>query len=216
MFTEPSSSGSFLKIFSFDYRAKSWTYEETAGNFIGRKQITRGFTYDTWLGGAPYSYDTGLGVFPSYDSIGTPDSARVYIGNGSTIRYYGDASVTKDVSLDVISTRIESGDFDYGAPDEERVHLRISLKIKDPIAEDLLFMVKISNDSGDIWREVTATGRPLLIKAGTKENYVNFRMRSSTFRFKLESSSVCGQYMIQEIVLRAVGTGVETHLASNR
>jgi hypothetical protein len=221
LLTEPSGDLNYTKLFSFDYKSKAWSYEEFAGNFLGKKQITRGFTYDTWISAAPYDYDTGLGVFPdhTYDGMATTDSGNeiIYVGKGSSLFYYGGTTITSDApSGTAISTRIESGDFDYGEPDRERKHLRLSLKLKTPLLQDLLFILRVSDDSGTTWRDVTAAGRPLRIPAGKRENYVNFRSRGSTFRFRLESSSVCGSYLIQEIVLRAIGAGVEGHLVSNR
>jgi hypothetical protein len=216
LFTEPSESQSFTKIFVFDYQAKSWSYEEIDGTYLGKKQIMRGYTYDAWLTSGPYTYDTGLGVFPSYDSIGGSDTSRVYVGFGDALRYYADATVTRDLGVSAIPVRIESGDFDYNEPDDERIHLRLSVKLKKALLNDLSFNVFVSDDEGLGWREITASGRLLVIKAGTKENFVTFRSKGSTFRFKLESSSTVEEYTVKEIVLLAAGAGVESHLAANR
>jgi hypothetical protein len=219
LLTEPAASGIFSKIFSFDYRAKAWSYEEITGNFIQRRQIARGFTYDAWLSAPPYTYDTGLGIFASYDTISTTDSGNeiLYIGKSNQLLIYGGTALTVDApSSDPVSVRIESGDFDYQDPDKDKVHLRLSLRLKASIGQDLTFSVKVSTDCGLTWRTVTATGRPLTIKAGQYENYINFRARGSTFRFRLESTSACAVYTVQEMVLRAVETGVDAHLMSNR
>jgi len=216
LFSFPSTTGTFSKVASFDYRTKGWTYTEEEGTLLSRQQVTRAYTYDAWLTAPPYTYDTGLGVFPTYDSIGSPDTSRVYIASDGALRYLGDAIITQDVGADPITVTIESGDFDYGEADEERRHLRLSLKFKEPISQDVTFLLYVSIDRGTTWRNVTATGRPLTIPAGDDENYVNFRAVGSNFRFRLVSSSICGQYVIQEIVLRVSGAGVEGHLPANR
>lgn len=215
LFTEPSVSGGFSKLFSFDYRAKAWSYEENAGSFLSRAQIGTVLSYDAWLTAPPYTYDTGLGVFPSYDSIGIPGSPLVYLGFSNFLRYYGTATVTEDPSpTGAVSVSIESGDFDYGQLDDERIHLRLSLKLKEVLTSDLVFSVFTSTDEGGTWKQVR--GRQLTIPAGELENYVSFRAKGSAFRFKLTSTSSCPVFTVKEIVLRAVGAGVEAHLAANR
>lgn len=215
LFTQPSVSGGFSRIFSFDYRTKEWTFEENPGSFLGRARITQALTYDTWLSGAPYTYDTGLGIFPSYDAMGSPELPRVYVGYDDTLRYYGDATVLADSApTGNVEIILESGDFDYGSLDDERIHLRLSVKLREAVSANVTIDVFVSTDEGSNWKQVS--GRPLIIETGELENYVNFRARGSVFRYKLVCSSQAPVYAFKEIVLRVVGAGVEAHLASNR
>jgi len=215
LFTKPSVSGGFDGLYSFNYRTKSWSYEENAGNFLSRRGITRTLTYDGWLSGAPYTYDTGLAVFPSYDAMGTPDIPRMYLGYSDHLRYYGEKSSTQDPSPSLnVEVLIETGDFDFGTPDTDKVALRLSVKLKEAVGEDLSFNVFYSTDEGSSWTQTR--GRALTIPAGDKENAVDFRARGSSLRFRLTSSSVVGEWTIREIVLRVSGSGREIHLPANR
>jgi hypothetical protein len=213
VFSQPSSSQSFTRIWSFDFRAKAWSYDEVDATLVSLKQIWRGYTYDAWLTSGPYSYDVGLAIFPTYDSIGGGSTQDLLFGIGSYVYAQGAETLTQDNSTGNIPVTIESPDIDYDNPDKSRVHLRLSVKLKEAITEAVTFTVSVSTDRGRTWRALG--GRALTISANQDENYVNFRSKGSTFRFKLESTSVCRSYCIQEFVLSKVDKGQEGHLPSN-
>jgi hypothetical protein len=213
LFTAPSSTVEFSRIYIFDYISKAWSYEDVSGSFLSSNVFGTVYTYDTWLSSVPYTYDTGLGVFPSYADMGTVNLPALYVGGSEEIFKY--ENLTADYGTDAIPVVVESGDFDYGDADNERIHLRLSVRFRNVIEEDASFVVEVSNDSGETWKNVTL-GRTLFIAAGERENYVNFRAKGSIFRFRISSSSSCKKYIIQEISLKAYGAGIESHLASNR
>ena len=108
-----------------------------------------------------------------------------------------------------INALLESADYDFGLPNKTTTSLRMSIKIDEFLAQDLVFTVAGSANRGRTWKALGT----LTISAGYDENYLNFRLTGSTHRFKLSSSSDCSPYTIIEIVLRVRGRGPELHLA---
>jgi hypothetical protein len=210
VFGFPGEEGTQLtKLWSFDYKAKAWSYDEVACTMIAGAESSSTIEWDTLDSAIPVNdWDTGMQVFESWDAIQAPSGRRFFLGVSGVLSYLtGDGGTTDSSSIPVTAV-LETGDFDDNLPNLKKTTTRLSVKIDSFLSSDLTFTVEFSMDRGRTWR----SGGTLTIPAGDDEGYVNFLATGSTIRFRLTSSSEVASYRIMEIVRRTKGRGVELHL----
>lgn len=204
-FTFPEATKAFSKVWSFDYKARAWSYDEIVGDAIG------------YMTAVPVSWDslgtyaagwTNMTYFASWAAIGAAVNLEdVFIARttGKISRYsYG---LTGDYQSQLIPCVYETGDFDFGDPDSLKTFVRASIKIDRELTTNLSFAVFSSNDRGINWKSLGVSTIP----AGEDECFVNFRATGSTGRFKITSSSAVPEYGIEEIVMKVKGRALESH-----
>lgn len=200
VFGFPESTATMAKLWSFDYKAKAWSYEERSATALGDIQKT-GTTYDE-LGTYSASIN-GLGaVFPTIASLSGSSYSRTFVygtPGGYTFRLDGGSASSS-------GTTYETGDIDLGDPDRVKSAYRLSFKIDRVLSSDLVYTVGGSTDEGINWRTLGT----ITIPTGKDEGFCNFQLTGSTLRFRLTSSSNVPAYIILEATVKVKGRGVES------
>lgn len=207
VFGFPSDAGTITKIWSFDYTAKSWGYDEISCSMLALAELYSAYTWNT-LSIPPLvtaqTWDTGMGSFVSWDAIGGTGSGKaLYIGVSDMV-FKASATLTAD-SSGAISCRFVTKDFDFDEPDSKKTVYRFAMKLADPTDSDLSFTVRSSTDKGRHWKSLGTFN----ILTDDDEGHVDFRVTGSTIRFEVTSSSMTAPYTISEITLRVKKRGAE-------
>ncbi len=214
VFGFPSQDGEQItKVWSFDYKAKAWSYDEIACSMLSGIESTSTIQWDTLdtaisQAGLAVDWDTGMGLYDSWDAIGSTTGRKFLLGQAGRIYELAGNSSSTDPGPSAVEAILETGDFDEGSPDQKKTHTRLSVKIDSVLSSDLSFLVSCSTDRGRTW---TSCGT-LSISSGDDEGYVTFLATGSTIRFRLVSTSSVPPYRIMEMVRRVKGRGVELHL----
>lgn len=214
VFGFPGETGDNIeKIWSFDWKAKSWSYDIVTGTSLSAASVSLAITWDTVdsVLGAGATWDTDGPTIGTWEASFTDEESNVLlVGFEDGVRGYSDSG-SIDPSSANISSVIETKDFDYNAPDKNKTHTRLSIKIDRELASDLIFTVTGSTDRGVNWKDLGT----ITIEAGEDEGKVDFRLTGSTARFRLTSDSEVNPYIIMEVVLRVFGRGLEVHSGAN-
>jgi len=211
VFGFPEVNESYTKVWSFDYVAKAWSYEEINGvgsfllsNPIVNSTVTWSELNITWDGPeiAPYSWD----------ALSSKEEFRsLYRDNGADIIRMSDLDEGLDMQTTIIEGVIETGDFDFGATDTNKLYKRLSIKIdrdSNQFDETVSFLMYGSANRGKSWKALGT----LAIPVDEDEGYITFRMTGSTCRFRFISTDAVKSYIISEMTLRVTGVGLETGL----
>jgi hypothetical protein len=226
MFAIPDSSGSFSKILNFDYVAKAWSIDEvTTLSFLSRKALVFSTTWDSVLTASPYTWDTGMGAYASWDQIsqGTGYAPPIYTGYASKVFYF-DPTVSQDMGLVPIATTIITGNRNEGEASQipnsrftlagkVKTWLEFRLKIDRIVTADIVFTIEASKDGGSTW--TTLTSRGLTIKAGYDEGQSQFRFTNDVAMFRAKSNTVVEQYAIESFTVSYSDRGNRIRFAGN-
>jgi len=214
VFGFPETGTSIVKVWSYFYKSKAWSYDEIECTMVGLMQIVIGPTWDTLSSLiSPNNWDVGLPAkYGTWDSM-MPSSAgfKLVFGKQNGTVFQLSTSDSQDMPGTPIPVRIEMGDYDYDMPDDEKVWIRLSIKLRASTPTQLNLIAHTSNDRGNNWKAVGV----LIVRANEDEGYVNFRASGAILRFKLESSDVIVPYTIDEAVLRVRGKGLETRAVAS-
>ena len=207
LFGFPRSSETIERIWSFDYRAKSWSYEEIDASFIANPLLDLGLAWSDL--GSTLSVNTWTGFatdFPSWGAISASAGAskKVYIGSSGYVYEY-DESLSTDEGV-LIEGKIESGDMDLNLPNKDKTYLRLSMALEERPSADLAFTLETSIDGGNNWVDQGS----LSINSDKREGWVDMLASGSYIRFRLTSTSNVEPYIITEFVWRLVESGDET------
>jgi len=209
----PASGENFEKIWSYDYQSKAWSYDSVTGSSLSFRGITFAYGWDdieTPISAA--NWDTGMDDFASWDAIGQDTvGGELYVGrsNGRLQRLTGDGTTDPDSAA--IEAVFETGDLDFGKPNQDKVFERISLKIDTFLSVDLSFKVEFSNNRGRTWDVIAnpADGTQMTIEDGEDEGFVSFKGRGSTGRFRFTTNTATDPFSITEWVVKYVPAGPE-------
>lgn len=201
VFGFPSNSTLIEKVWSYDYKAKAWSYDEIGCSALAGLSRVDSSSWDDATG------TWGSPDYPRWDAAEAGEDPRLFLGRAGVVYEVKDG-LTTDESNASIPIELVTPDFDDGAPDLKKTTRRLSIKIDRVLSSDLTFNVYWSTDRGRNW---TSAGT-CTIDAGDDETYIDFLATGSTVRFRLTSDSQVEEYTIQEIVRRVVGRGMEIHL----
>lgn len=212
VFGFPESATNMVRLWSYFYKTKAWTYDEINASSIDFLLNATNVTWDNFNTFSSDGYWSGI-EFSAWDAIKGTGSVTGYVifgqSNGRTFTFSTDGSVDNTgAATSPIPVVIESGDIDLDAPDDEKTWLRLGLKLRDIATEDIVFTIEVNQfrDRATTWKNVGT----MTIATGDDESYVNFRLTSSQCRFRISSNSTVAPYAIQEIVLRVREAGQET------
>jgi hypothetical protein len=203
----PGLSDGIEKIWSFDYIAKAWSYDQVSCSMIGLAELYTQYTWDTLntsAGLTVQTWDTGMGVFASWDAIGGQGAGKkLYVGVSDLVYRY-ESTLSADATGN-ISASFTTKDFDFDFPDDKKTVYRVALKTNDLATSDLTFTVRGSTNKGGVWRNLGS----FTIAAGDDEGHVDFRLTGSTMRFEFTSDSSSVPYTISEMTFRVKKRGSE-------
>jgi len=209
----PESSESIAKVWNFNYISGAWSYEDYASWMISSTLFDDSLTWDDLTG----TWDT-LGTTysaPTWDDLQAKADSEVSLLRefGGVIQMASGTSTTDD-DAGAITLELESKDHDMNLADLEKCWTRLALKLNftDGLAFDeaVDFTCSVSHNRGRTWKDVGT----LRIRADMDEGYCDFRLTSSTFRFKLTSNAEVVPYYITEYSYSVTPFGEETHLGS--
>lgn len=215
LFGIPDGTGTFSSILSFDYLAKAWSIDEvTTLSMIARQYLIFSATWDTVLAAAPYTWDTGLGVYPAWDQISqNPGYAPpVYAGRTSKL-YWFDGNLKSDYGGVPIATTIITGSRNEDLPGRNKTWLEFRLKLDRVVSVDVLFTLEGSKDGGVTWS--TLTSRGLTIKSGYDEGQAQFRYTGDVAMFRARSSTIVEQYAVESFTVSFSDRGKRIRFAGN-
>lgn len=196
------------KVWSYYYEVDAWAYDSVDTYLLENPMLDLDLTYED-LKVPILSEDTyaGLGVFPTYEAMSAPISAgRLFISRNGYV--YRLSETSAEDAWGGITGEIETGDLDFNIPDRDKTITKLHLRITSQTAltEDLTFKVKVSDNGGRTWRDLSGN---LVIVAGEKEGKIDFRATGSCLRFRITESGASGIYTITELGMRVQGRGWE-------
>lgn len=219
------------KLFFFNYRTQAWT-RGTSQPILVPSVI--GLSHDITYGEVPVddTYDTSAYSNSSYASLLGGMGTRQLLAfqlNNYLLEYDDEAFQDQSVgaggviTIAPISVIIETPDYDFQAPDENKTAVRLGLTINDlnqaTRTEQIRFKVEASTDSGYTWRKLGV----LVIRPGKIEDILNFRITGPSLRFRITSGVAADQtdqytlpYEVAEITLRVRRRSLETVAANTR
>lgn len=226
LFGIPDTTGTFSKILSFDYIAKAWSIDEvTTLSFLSRKALVLSTTWDSVLTVAPYTWDTGMGTYVSWDQIsqGTGYAPPVYAGYTSKVLYY-DQNAQQDLASFPIATTLITGNRNEGSASQIpnsrftlagklKTWLEFRIKLDRICSVDIVFTVEASKDGGSTWTSVSSRG--LTVAAGYDEGQTQFRLTSDVAMFRAKSNTVVEQYAVESFTVSYSERGQRQHYAGN-
>lgn len=170
---------------------------------------------------ATYNWNTWKVDFSTWDSLKDGELTDHTFLFGLTFRDIPTTLLTTDQYVELSDTSqdilghaqtlhpvakvMESADYDFGIPDDNKQINRFTVKLQENVNEDTLFDVYVSVNRG---RDYKPVGQ-MMIFAGEDEGKVNFRAKGSLFRFKFESTDLKIN-TINEFVIRLMKRGKET------
>jgi len=215
LFAIPDSSGSFSKILSYDYIAKAWSIDEvTTLSFLSRKALVLSTTWDSVLTVAPYTWNTGMGVYASWDQIsqGTGYAPPVYAGYTSKVLYY-EQNAKNDLGSVPIAVTMITGSRKEELPGNLKTWLEFRVKLDRVVSTDLIFTIEGSKDGGTTW--TTLTSRGLTVKSGYDEGQAQFRYTNDVAMFRLRGNTVVEQYAVESFTVSFSDRGKRIRYAGN-
>jgi len=216
-----TQTGNFFQIGAlFNYRVKAWSLFDMP--YVSAFNIVN-FVDDTEYGDLPntaaFTYAAfTVGIDPTYAMYGTNLIARQFtLADYQGYLYFlatGGTSHDLSTGLLPVNCVIETGDFDFNAPDVDKTALQFRIKL-NTIREfgrttDVDFLLETSNDRGDSWKRIGI----LSVPPSKSEGSLNFRITGSTLRFRLTSQSIVEPYEINEYTLRINARGYEPSRSS--
>ena len=221
VFALPASTVLYNDLYSWAYMQNEWAHRgltnlsfTTVTLFASRI----GATWKTWLEAGYIWQGTSAaadGLKRSWLSwaTGTSNVAMV-VADAACVLYMGtrQAPVDKlvnqtasDLSLYPITRSFETGDLDFGLPDEDKSYRKFSLRLRSPAgrSEAIVFRVEGSTDKGRTWKPLG----DLLIPPAEDEDEVHFAMRGTVIRFRVSSTSTAAPWVCEEYVVRVRRAG---------
>lgn len=200
VFGFPESTEVMTKLWSFDYKAKAWSYTERSATALGFIQ-SASLTNDD-LSTVVSTIDSLTAIFPTIASMGSSAADRRFVyGTYDGYTFKLDAGVAE-----AISCVLETGDLDLGEPDRVKSAYRTSLRIDRVLSSDLVYTVQGSTNEGVSWRTLGS----ITIPAGRDEGFCNFQLTGSTLRLRFSSSSSVPAYFVVEYTMKIKGRGIES------
>jgi hypothetical protein len=202
----------------FNYRTKAWS-TMTLGNIstFNLVNFLDNVEYDDY----PIDTDNEYQDFPAlrYADITPSALDRQFasvdaIGNLYILKPGATQNLLPSNAAQPVPTVIETGDFDFNAPDMDKSALRLGIKL-NTLSEygrtgTVVFLAQASNDRGLTWKTIGT----LSVPTNKSEDTISFRITGSTLRFRLTSASVVEPYEINEYTLRINGRGIEANRAN--
>jgi hypothetical protein len=154
----------------------------------------------TWEAGSIVSYPTWEAAFGSGTTL-----RSVYVGIGGDLWLYQDG--TADDNGTAITAIVETGDYDFDLPDNDKFVRTLTLKLEtwNDTGVDITFAVQGSVDRGQNWKNLGN----LIIAANKDEGKVDFMLTGSICRFKLTVTADVAPFILSEAIVRARVLGTE-------
>lgn len=152
---------------------------------------------------------------PQYELTTYTDQNAIYAGESSeqtNDRFYAtvgpyitvmETGAETDQNSAPIYGLIETGDFDFGRPDQNKTVYKIAMRLYETALVDINYHIEGSLDSGVTWWDIGN----LILYSGGKEGKANFQFTGSAPRFRLTTNSVSPAYEIIEVTLDVKGRG---------
>ena len=215
MFGIPDGTGTFSSILCFDYIAKAWSVDEvTTLVFLARKALTYSVTWDSVLTVAPYTWNTGMGIYSTWNQIsqGVGYAPPVFAGRSNKVFYF-DNNASQDLGSSPIAVTLVTGSRKENLAGNNKTWLEFRLKLDRVVSVDLVFTLEGSKDSGKTW--TTLTSRGLTVKSGYDEGQAQFRFTNDVAMFRVSSNTVVEQYGIESFTVSFADRGKRIRYAGN-
>ncbi len=196
------------EVFSFNYKTKTWAYDQIPTTILSNAGNSPDITWDTLSSAiTPDTWDQGMSVFSSWDGIENLDPGEKNLFFAQTgIVYILGRDGGADAAGGVIVSRFETTDLDFERPDRRKMFNRVSLKLSKNAEEAINFEVDGSTNRGATYKSLGA----IRIPVGADEGYLNFRITGSIVRFRFTHAEVTNPFEVSEVVLRGRLGGLET------
>lgn len=219
-FATEEGGGLIEKVWMYNYETKAWSSHVFPGGthrMIANPVADKlGIAWDDSSMSA-VTWDSGLtGIAATWDSFKASEEVRsVYIENwGGTYRLTtANAQDAAPSGYDNIPVTIETGDFDGGAPDRNKIFTRLAIKTEDVDgfrSSAVRFSVQGSVNGGRSWKQLGTVELP----SDKDEGYCNFRLSGSMVRFRITSTSSVGPYIVSGLTMRVRASGAEFSLGT--
>jgi len=206
----PTGSTEIANIFDFDWETKEWSYEPRTTWMLGDPFLSYSLSsvlMETVVGDVMALSDTVTQMLAYWTQ--QPLTARaVYAENNGTLWAYLGAENATNPDGSANPVRIETADYDEGAPGMVKFWRMLRVKIAWDTApsDDIVFAVSASLDLGQTWRVIGN----LTIRQGETEGWINFRATGPHIRFLLTSDSAVTPYYIVEMTRLVSVRGVQS------
>lgn len=152
---------------------------------------------------------------PQYPLTDYTESNAIYGGESgvqSNDRFYAtvgpyitvmDSTNISDQNDAPVTCLIETGDFDFNYPDQNKTLYKIAMRLYNVAEVEITYHVEGSLNSGKEWWDLG----DLIIYEGDKEGRVNFKFTGSAPRLRLTSNTLSPAYEIIEVTLDVKSRG---------
>ena len=191
------------KVWSYEYRAKAWSYDDIQTYMIANPVVTNSLSWDGLAGN---TWDNLHVKYSAWDNMRAGSTVRsiYYEGSGKIWQVADDNPLDKGVL--VISPVFETKDYDFDMPDTLKIVTGFNVKVNcdgGPVpvgGNPLVIQVLVSTNRGTSWKNCGN----LYIAPNKDEGWVSFRAIGSTFRFKctIVGTPPAVQYIITEHGMR--------------
>jgi hypothetical protein len=211
LFGFPSSNEYIENVWSFDYRTGAWSYEDYATWMIAAPLFDNDLSWND-LTGTWATLNTSGATWDDLRDEGAIETDLVREFGG--VIQLASIGASSDDNAGAVTFQLVSKDHDLGMPDAEKTWSRLAIKVD--FTNDLAFTsaldftCEVSHNRGRTWKDVGT----LRIRAGMDEGHVDFRLTSSTMRFRLTSTATVSPYWITEYTYSVTPLGNESHLGS--
>jgi hypothetical protein len=200
VFGFPEADEFMVKLWSFEYRSKSWSYDERDTYMVS---VTKYADNTTWDSSAitTWAWDGSEAAGRTWDSFSSYSEDETFtIETEGGLRVLSEAGAEDEVS-GAITASFTTRDFDLDLPDMTKTFTRIALKTRpyEAVTADIVFTVEYSVNKGRTWNTCE---HPLTIDSSRDEGYTNLIATGSTIRFRFTSSSIVESYYVNEMTIR--------------
>jgi len=211
VFAVPYGGSSLNRLYAYNYKSKAWSWMDIEVTSLDNIGLIATTTWDDLTDTGVLStdaWDTGFGsTYPTWESLASSaiPERSLYFGNVGQVWY--DIPGSSDDNGSSIITRFTTRDMDENAPDINKLWTRITLKLEEPVSQDITFTLEGSIDRGNTWKSLGT----ISIETGDDEGHVNFRLSGQLARFRFTGDgNTEPNVTIVEIVRRVSAKGLET------
>jgi hypothetical protein len=206
VFGFPQNDTSMVQLWSYEYKAKAWSYDLVSATCLSRQPIFASITYDDIP--TNITYDS-LGTYDTtYDEVSPPtQSDKLWLGASGQLVYYTDNGVVDVQGPSSIISTFVTPDYDLDYPDDDKTFLRLTMRIEEDHLDNITFAMYGSNNYGVTWRNLGN----LIIRAHQLEGKIDFKLTGSAIRFKGINGQQIVPFTITELGYRISVRGTEVN-----
>jgi hypothetical protein len=197
MFGIPQDLGQITKLWIYNYKSKSWSYDEVTCDMIGSISQATAYTIDGSVGTIDSQTDR-------FDDLQSSFFKYLAFSQGGALALFT-PGVGDDYNGNPVEAVFETGDYEFGLPNGIKTVFEMSIKTDRLLSSDTTFVVQGSTNRGLDWKSLGN----LVIHQNEDESDVSFKLTGSMIRFRVTIGSITPPFKVTEIILHLAKRGRE-------